>query len=478
MKQSLTILQLNDLHGYIEPHAELMRTAEGASFQQMGGLARIAAAFAQVRQERANVIALDNGDTFHGTYAAVTSQGEALVPLMNDLQFDAMTVHWEFAFGPAGVKKIEEQLHYPILAINCYRKDDGELVFPPYRIVIRENLRVAVIGIASNIVDKTMPPSYSEGVRFTLGREELPGWIAHVRDVEGADLVVVLSHLGFPQDKKLASEVDGIDVLVSGHTHNRMERAAVENGAIIFQSGCHGSFIGRLDLEIEGRKVVNYRHQLVPIDERFVPEPEMERKVEAIMAPLREILDEPVGNTEVPLARDEMFQSSMDDLLLEAIAATAGTDIAFSNGWRYGAPIVPGPITMNDLWNIIPTNPPVSTVELTGAELCAMLEGNLERTFAADAYGQMGGYVKRCRGLTLYAKVENPAGQRIERLFVLGEAVDPERVYKVAFVTEQGVPKKFGRNRQALSVRAIDALRVFLAHQPVAEHSRTTVVAV
>lgn len=478
MKHSLTILQLNDLHGYIEPHAELVRTADGASFQQMGGLARIASAFAQIRRERDNVIALDNGDTFHGTYAAVQTHGEALVPLMNDLQFDAMTVHWEFAFGPAGVDKLAKQLSYPILAINCYRKSDGELLFRPYQMVIRDGLRVAVIGIASNIVDKTMPPSYSEGVRFTLGRDELPGWIAHVREKEGADLVVILSHLGFPQDTKLASEVDGIDVLVSGHTHNRMERPAVVNGAIIFQSGCHGSFIGRLDLEFEDGKVVTYRHELVPIDERFAPEPEMEGKIGAIMEPLRELLGQTVGHTAVPLARDEMFQSSMDDMLLDAIATAAGTDIAFSNGWRYGAPIVPGPITMNDLWNIIPTNPPVSTVELTGAELQEMLEGNLERTFAADAYGQMGGYVKRCRGLTLYAKIENPKGQRIERLFVLGQPVEPARLYKVAFVTEQGVPPKFGRNRQDLPVRAIDALRAFLGQRPVTDRSRTTVVAV
>jgi sulfur-oxidizing protein SoxB len=478
MKQSLTILQLNDLHGYIEPHVELVRTGEGAHYRQMGGLARIATVFAQVRQECKNVIALDNGDTFHGTYAAVASAGEALLPLMNDLRFDAMTVHWEFAYGPAGVMKLAQQLNYPVLAVNCYRKDDGELLFAPYRMVVRDGLRVAVIGIASNIIDKTMPPSYSEGLRFTLGRDELPRWIAHARGNEGADLIVVLSHLGFPQDLKLASEIDGIDVPVSGHTHNRMEKAVVENGAIIFQSGCHGSFIGRLDVEIEDRKVVGWHHQLIPIDEQLAPNPAMEQKVEAVMAPSREFLSQTIGRTEFPLSRYEMLHSTMDDLLLDAIAATAGTEIAFSNGWRYGAPIVPGPITLNDLWNMIPTNPPVSTVELTGAELHAMLEENLERTFAGDAYAQMGGYVKRCRGLVLYVKIENPPGQRIEKLFVQGQIVDPVQLYEVAFVTEQGVPPKFGRNRRAYPIRAIDALRDYLAQGPVIDRPRRTVQAV
>ena len=160
-----------------------------------------------------------------------------------------------------------------MLAINCFAKADGALVFEPYRMIERGGLRVAVIGIACPIVDKTMPPAFSEGVRFTIGNDELPRWIETVRRDERADLVVVLSHLGFPQDVKLARETDGIDVLVSGHTHNRMRDAIVENGAIVFQSGCHGSFIGRLDVEVADRRVVSHRHQLIPVDDTLDEEP-------------------------------------------------------------------------------------------------------------------------------------------------------------------------------------------------------------
>lgn len=468
MRHHLTILQLNDLHGYVEPHPEMVMTDGKPTCAERGGLARIASAFAQIRQEQPGaVVAVDNGDTFHGTYVAVKSDGSALVPLMNALDFDAMTVHWEFAYGPAGVRRLAAQLAYPILAINCYDRASGELAFAPYRIVERGGLRVALIGIASNIVDKTMPPSFSEGLRFSVGCEELPGWIAHVRNHEAADVVVVLSHLGFPQDVKLASMVSGIDVLASGHTHNRMQRPVIENGAIIFQSGCHGSFIGRLDLTVEAGKVVAHRHQLIDIDASFPDEPVMHQRVEALMAPHRALLGEVVGHTEIALDRYHMLHCPMDDMLLNAIAQAAGTEIAFSNGWRYGAPVPPGPITLNDLWNIIPTNPQVSTVEITGAEIKTLLEENLERTFAADPFAQMGGYVKRCRGLRVYLKVENPVGHRIDRLFVGDAPVDLERTYKVAFVTEQGVPGKFGRNRQKLDLSAVDALRQHLAHSRV-----------
>ena len=153
--------------------------------------------------------------------------------------------------------------------------------------------------------------------------------------------------------------------------------------------------------------------------------------------------------------------------------------MAFSNGWRYGAPVPPGPVTLNDLWNIIPVNPPVSVTNLTGDEIWTMLEENLEHTFARDPYDQMGGYVKRCMGLNLYFKVENDAGHRIQELFVEGQPVRPDRVYRAAFVTTQGVPERYGTDREDLDVRAIEALRRYLAkHDPVDAGLRNSVVAI
>lgn len=465
--QELSILQINDLHGYVAPHPEMVRSPTGEwRFVELGGLARIASLFRAVRAERPDaVIALDNGDTFHGTHLAVTSKGHALVPMLNGLQLDAMTVHWEFAYGPAGVRELAAGLHYPILAINCFNKADNTLVFPPYRMIERAGLRIAIIGLACPIVDKTMPPRFSEGVYFTMGNSELPPWIEHVRGAEAANLVIVLSHLGFPQDVKLAGETAGIDVLVSGHTHNRMAEAITVNGAIIFQSGCHGSFVGRLDLAVEGGRVVSHRHRLVAVDASLRPDKEMQAMVDAALEPDRVALSEVVGSVTAPLHRYAMLNSPMDDVLLEAISAAAGTTIAVSNGWRYGSPIPPGPVTLNDLWNIIPTNPPVSVVELTGRELGEMLEENLERTFAADPYAQMGGFVKRLRGLRLYFKAENPAGHRIDRLFAEDALVEPDRMYRVAFVTSQAVPAKFGGNRLDLNIRAIEALRKLFANR-------------
>jgi S-sulfosulfanyl-L-cysteine sulfohydrolase len=152
---------------------------------------------------------------------------------------------------------------------------------------------------------------------------------------------------------------------------------------------------------------------------------------------------------------------------LESLMESTGAQMAFSNGWRYGAPVDRGPITLNDLYNIIPMNPPVSMTELSGEELQEMLELNLEHTFSRQPYQQMGGYVKRALGIKVYFKVENPYPTRIQKIFVGEEQLKAAASYQAAFVTEQGVPSKYGRQRQDTPTRAVEAMRSYLKqHKP------------
>lgn len=462
--KQLTILQMNDSHGYLDLHEEMFWAGDHAEYRKAGGYGRIAALLNHVREERpGQVLAFDCGDTIHGTYAAVQTQGQAMVPILNAMGFQAMTAHWEFAYGPARFREITSQLDYPMLAINCYDKKTDELIFEPYLVTDVGGLRVGVIGIAATIVDKVMPASFSEGIYFTLGNEELPAYVDVLRSEEQVDLVVLISHLGFPQEMKLAGEVDGIDVLLSGHTHNRIYRPARVNDTIVIQSGCHGSFIGRLDLEVQDGRVVGYKHDLIVVGEDIEPDPEVQLLVEQTLAPHRQALAHVVGQTATPLHRYRVLEATMDNLLLQSMLDLTGAQLAFSNGWRYGAPIPRGPVTLNDLWQIIPMDPPVSLCKLTGDELWSMMEENLESTFARDPYDQMGGYVKRGMGFHLYFKVENPYGTRINELFVDSAHVKPDKVYEACFVTAQGVPARYGGDRQALDVHAIEALRRYLA---------------
>lgn len=453
---------MNDTHGYIREHWEQFYKGNRSIFKRAGGYARIYSYIKSLIDEKGDFLFLDNGDTFHGTYPVVESKGQILPELLNELKIDAMTAHWDFAYGPKAIENLVEELNYPMLAINAYEKDSDELLFPPYLISEKNGLKIGVIGLAATIIDKVMPKHFSEGVYFTLGDEELSYYIKELKEEKEVDLVVLLSHLGFPQEVKLAKEVDGIDILLSGHTHNRIYEPAKVNHTLIIQSGCHGSFLGRLDLMVEDKQIVDYSHDLVLLDESIKKDKEMEKLVEEKIAPYEEKLNTIVGYTETDLHRNDVLESTMDNLLLQSMLEYSGAEIAFSNGWRYGAPIPKGPIMENDLWNIIPVNPPLSTTLLTGREIWEMLEENLERTFSKDPYQQMGGYVKRSMGLSLYFKFENPYGHRIQELFIGNEKVEMEREYQVVFVTIQGVPKKYGRKRETMEIKAIDLLRNYI----------------
>lgn len=465
MSKNFSIIQINDVHGYIEPHLELFYNSKGIALEEAGGFSRMKTVIENSQKEGTTFI-FDNGDTFHGTYEAVASKGEQLIPLVNELGIQAMTFHWDVGYGPERLKAIGEKLNYPILAINAYEEETNDLYFKPYTIVTQNDISIGVIGIAATIIDKTMPSHFSEGLYFTLGNKELPHYIQELQEKE-VDLIVVLSHLGFPQDVKMMQEVSGVDICLSGHTHNRLSEPVQVNGTTIIQSGSQSSFVGKIDVTLDNKKITELEHSLITITEDIPENSKMKELMNQAVEPYKEKLAEVVGQTDGILHRGWNVESTMDNLLLEAIQQQTNSELAFSNGWRYGAPIDKGPITLKQLYQMIPMDPPVSTAELTGQEICEMLEENIENTYAANPYDQMGGYLKRALGLKAFFKVENPKGHRIQTLLVDEKPVDLNKTYSVSYVTSQGVPNKYGKNHQKLEIHAIEAMRNYLKEKEV-----------
>ena len=460
MNKKISIVQLNDTHAFMETHPELFYEESGIVIQQAGGYARIKTILDRIKKERPTLV-LDNGDTFHGTYEVVQEKGWNMVPVVNAMGLHAMTFHWDIGYGPKNLKELGKHLNYPILAINSYIKDTKELYFDPYTLIEMDGLLIGVIGIAATIIDKTMPPEFSEGLSFTSGEKELPGYIQELKDKK-ADIIIVLSHLGFPQDVELMKNVKGVDICLSGHTHNRLERPVRIGETTIIQSGSQSSFIGRLDLEVIEGNLSSVNHSLIPITPEISENHEIKELVTRAVAPYKEKLSEVVGTTDGILHRGWGTECTMDNLLLEAILHHTKTDLVFSNGWRYGAPIDKGEITLKQLYQMIPMDPPLSTVEMTGAEVLSMLEENLENTYSRNPFDQMGGYVKRSLGLNVFFKAENPNNNRIQKLLINGNKINLEKTYTISYVTNQGVPKKYGTNHKNLDMHAIEALKNFL----------------
>lgn len=469
--KKLTIVQMNDTHANLLEHGDVRYTKDGFSVETLGGYSRISTMMKKIRGEKpAEVLLLDNGDTLHGTREAIETKGEIMIPYLQALGVDAMTFHWDSAYSPAHLLSLEPKLGYPILAANVYHRGTKDHYFKPSAIIERNGLRIGVIGVASNIIQKNMPPKFSEGADFTDGIEETKAEVKKLRK-EKVDLVVLLSHLGYPQDIALLEKVDDIDLCLSGHTHNRVRKPQQFNGAYIIQSGALASSIGVLKLQVD-QGVQKIDHEYVVLDQEIEEDPEMLVMLDKdkTLAKFREELNQKVGRSKIDLHRGSSFYGTMDFLLLDAIRDATGLPIAFSNGWRYGGAIKAGTLTRRDLYTIVPMDPMIRSVKLSGKEILDLLEDNLESTFSCTPFHQMGGYIKRNSGLRIFFKLENPYRQRIQRVFTEEAEIDPEKVYEVAYITEQAVPAKIGTDHKDLGIHAVEAMVQLLAK---GEYDRT-----
>ncbi|TRD15143.1 thiosulfohydrolase SoxB [Palleronia caenipelagi] len=413
-------------------------SALAQGYGRMGGLDRVSTVINSIRAERPDALLLDGGDTWHGSYTCYQTAGQDMVNVMNALKPDAMTFHWEFTLGSDRVAELVDGLPFAALGQNIFDAewDEPAELFPPYQFFERGGVKIAVIGQAFPYMPIANPgwmfPEFSFGIRD----ENMQEMVDQVR-AEGAECVVCLSHNGFDVDKKMASIVKGIDVILSGHTHDALPEPVLVGETIIVASGSNGKFVSRVDLDIQNGRMMGFRHKLIPIfSDVITPDPEVASVIEAERAPFADTLSEVIGQTDSLLYRRGNFNGSWDDLICDALLSQRDAEIALSPGVRWGPSLIPGQnITREDLWNVTSmTYPNAYRTEMTGEFLKVVLEDVADNIFNPDPYYQQGGDMVRTGGLGYRIDVNKPQGERISNMTLLstGEAIDPARAYMVA----------------------------------------------
>jgi sulfur-oxidizing protein SoxB len=411
--------------------------ALAARYGKIGGLDRLATVVAQVRAERdGKVLLLDGGDTWQGSLGANASRGQDMADCMALLKPDAMTGHWEFTYGEARLQELIKGLDFPFLALNIRDTEWNEPVFEPMKMFEKGGVKIAVLGQAFPYTPVANPrwmmPKWSFGIR----EEEVRAQVDKARKA-GAQLVVLLSHNGFDVDRKLASRVEGIDVILTGHTHDALPEAVTVGKTLLVASGSHGKFVSRLDLDVQGGAVKSYRYKLIPLFADVIkPDAAMAAAVTKARAPYAKELSRVVGHADSLLYRRGNFNGTFDDLICAALIKERDAEIALSPGFRWGTSVLPGaPITMEDIHNATAiTYPQVYRLPMTGERLKEVLEDVADNLFNPDPYYQQGGDMVRCGGLGYSIDVGQPIGQRISGMTHLktGKAIDPQREYAVA----------------------------------------------
>ena len=408
------------------------------NYGRMGGMDRIATLIRSVRAERGddNVLLLDGGDTWQGSWTSLKTNGQDMVDIQTALRIDAMTSHWEFTLGHERVKEIAEKAPFAFLAQNVRSLEWQEPVFEPRKIYERGGARVSVIGQALPRTAVANPRWMFPDWEFGIREDDIQKQVDESR-AAGADVVVLLSHNGFDVDRKLASRVKGLDVILTAHTHDAMPGVLKVGDTILIASGSHGKFLSRLDLDIRDRKVAGYRYKLMPVfSDAIAPDPDMKALVEKIRAPFAADLSRELGRTESLLYRRGNFNGTFDDLICDAMLTERDAEISLSPGFRWGGTLVPGDaITFEAVANATAmTYPNCYRTEMTGEQLHAVLEDVADNIFHPDPYFQGGGDMVRVGGVGYTIDVSKPVNQRISGLTELksGKPLDASRKYVVA----------------------------------------------
>jgi len=422
-------------HAYALTAQDFEALAKG--YGKMGGLDRIATIVKRIRAERGNnMLLLDGGDTWQGSYTSLQTKGQDMVEAMNALAPDAMTGHWEFTYGAERVQEIVDALPFAFLGGNIYDAEWNEPAFEAYRIFEKGGVKIGVIGQAFPYTPIANPrwmfPNWSFGIR----EEDVVANVAAAK-ADGAELIVLLSHNGFDVDRALASRVEGVDVILTGHTHDALPEPVLVGKTLLIASGSHGKFVTRLDIDVQGGEMKGFRHRLIPVfSDVIAPDADMAGLIDDLRAPYEQELKRELATTESLLFRRGNFNGTFDDLICDALLEVREADIALSPGFRWGTSVLPGQkITVEDLHNACAmTYPAAYRSTMSGQVLKDILEDVADNLFNADPYYQQGGDMVRVGGMGYTIDPQGSMGGRISSMTLLktGEPIDAGKDYVVA----------------------------------------------
>lgn len=419
---ALRIIHTNDLHARaLENRTEL-------------GYARIATLIKQLKADNPNTLVVDAGDTFHGLPFANLERGSSIAKLMNAVGYDYMTVgNHDFNYGMARLLELEKEINFPILAANVYK--DGKRQFKAYEIRNVGGIRVGIFGLASPETSYKTDPKGIKGITFTDPVAEARKVVAEIKN--RVDMIVLISHIGLdessdPTSLKLAAMVEGIDVILDGHSHTSLETviARKTTHTLIAQAGDYGKALGVVDVVVSTNRTVvskGARSLTVANSPGLVADPEIKAIGSAIVAAQAPMLAEKVGSTSVLLlgVRENVRTSrtNLGTLIANSMLDISGADIAIMNGGGIRESIPAGDILKENIFRVLPFGNYAQTIEVTGADIKAALENGVGKLPAPD------GRYPHIAGATFSVDATKPAGSRVSSIIIKGQPIDMARTY-------------------------------------------------
>lgn len=423
----ITIAHTNDVHGHIQEDKG----------QKEYGYAKIATLINEWRAENDNFLLLDAGDTFQGTIFVNQFKGESIVPILNELDYSVMAAgNHEFDFGYEQLLKLRDALDHPVISANVFKADGKELLVPTFKAEIGGK-KFAFLGFVAEDTPILTHPDNVKGLTFKSPVEVAKAVVPELK--KEVDHVVVVSHIGINVDREIAKNVEGIDLIVGGHSHTPLRAPEVVNGTYIVQDWEYGKSLGRADLYYLDNELVAFSGGLKEYDETVVADPEIDKMVKDIVSQIDTVMNVVIAKSEVALDGDRNLVRKKEtnvgnlitDIMLERTKSIPGyeADVALANGGGIRTQLEAGDITKKHLYTLLPfENNTLSVVEVTGAELKAALENGV-----SDVENGAGRF-PQISGMSFTYSKSKPAGERVIEVKVGDAPLDLEKTYKLATI--------------------------------------------
>ncbi len=449
----------------LRPGSELAHAYTAIDFEQaarrygkVGGFAHLATLVKRLKASRPGALLLDGGDTWQGSATALWTNAQDMVEACKLLGVDVMTGHWEFTYGMERVKQIVEgdfKGRIDFVAQNVKTADFGDAVFAPW--VMREigGVPVAIVGQAFPYTPIANPRYFVTDWSFGIQDDNMQQVVDEAR-AKGAQVVVVLSHNGMDVDLKMASRVRGVDAIFGGHTHDGVPVAVpVANAGgttLVTNAGSNGKFLGVMDFDVKGGKVVGHRYRLLPVfaDQTAARPRDAGADREAARALRRQARREARRHRR-PAVPARQFQRLVGPAYLRRLDGRAGRRDCFLAGLSLGhdaaagrrdhARAADGPA--RDHLPLRHRQRAHRRDDQDGAR------GRRDNLFNPDPYYQQGGDMVRVGGLTYRCEPAAAMGRRIHDMRLGGRPVEAGKTYKVAGWAPVAEEAKSRAGRQA-----------------------------
>jgi sulfur-oxidizing protein SoxB len=455
VKFTLNILQTTDVHCQLEAHDELFWENDEKVFRKTGGYAHLSTYFKKQKKQHPHTFIVDTGDMFQGSELSVKTTGKAMIPVLDALGYDLyLPGNWEVIYYKQAMQKLLGALKAPKVCANMYHDNGegvkGELIFQPYHVWTVNGVKIGFIGYTDPLVPLRQSPNYSKGIIYTKPEENLAHYVDVLRNQEGCAIVIMLAHLGLSQQINLANmpECEGIDYIFGGDTHERVRKPIVCKYSKVVEPGAFGSFVGKLELNIENGKVISETYSLIEVDsKKYKADKEVERIIFNEESAFHENISKVVGYSTIPLYRYFVVENPIDTMILDALHwQLKDIDIVLSNGFRFCPPrTTPDhtgniPITEGYIYDMLPVDSAVRTAKVTGKQIREWLEKELNNVFAENAAERFGGWVIKFKGMQVSFKAYADKGKRVQDVKVAGLPLDPEKVYSISACERDGDP--------------------------------------